>query len=123
VEKRRAFHILSAPFRFLLIGIIFLYQKIVSPALPGSCIYTPTCSTYAIRSLKKHGLLKGFTLAITRIFRCAGGLYTGGEDPVPETFSFASIADRYRKFWRGGKKKDEEGGKDEKLPPGKAGPD
>ena len=116
MDKRKVLSILSAPFRNLLIGLIFLYQKIISPALPGSCIYTPTCSTYAIRSLRTHGLFKGFALAITRIFRCAGGLYTGGDDPVPETFSFAYIGDRYRKFWRGRKK-----GK--QSPSGETGPD
>lgn len=120
MDKRKVFTLLSAPFRYILIGIIYLYQKIISPALPGSCIYTPTCSTYAIRSLKRHGLFKGLSLAITRIFRCAGGLYTGGDDPVPETFSFSYIADRYKKFWRG-----RENGPEKKTdsPSGEAGPD
>ena len=47
----------------------------------------------------QHGVLKGLILAITRIFRCAGGLYTGGRDPVPEEFSFDYIGGAYKRFW------------------------
>jgi len=46
-----------------------------------------------------HGILKGLLLAVTRIFRCAGGLFTGGEDPVPEKFSYGYITGAYRSFW------------------------
>ena len=65
-----------------LIGIIFLYQKIISPYLPPSCRYTPTCSQYGIEALKKYGPLKGSWLTIKRISRCHpwGG---HGYDPVP----------------------------------------
>jgi len=66
-------------------GIIFLikvYQKVISPWTPASCRYTPTCSAYAIEAFQKHGLWKGFLLAIKRISSCHpwGG---NGYDPVP----------------------------------------
>ncbi|HUX11381.1 MAG TPA: membrane protein insertion efficiency factor YidD [Spirochaetia bacterium] len=79
---------------------ILAYQKLISPGLPGSCIYSPTCSTYAREAIMRHGILKGLLLGITRLFRCAGGLYTGGDDPVPDRFSFRHIGRQYRLFWR-----------------------
>jgi len=70
--------IVIAPFVFLIRG----YQKFISPILPSSCRYTPTCSHYAIEALKTHGLLRGGWLATKRIVSCNpwGG---SGHDPVP----------------------------------------
>ena len=70
--------ILSFPF----IGLIKLYQWIISPWLGSKCRYTPTCSHYGIEALKKYGPLKGLWLTIKRISRCHpwGG---HGYDPVP----------------------------------------
>jgi putative membrane protein insertion efficiency factor len=67
---------------FILIIPIKIYQYTISPMLGASCRYTPTCSTYAIQALKKHGPLKGTYLAIKRILKCNpwGG---HGHDPVP----------------------------------------
>lgn len=61
---------------------IYFYRYSISPMLPASCRYTPTCSQYAIAALKKHGPFKGLWLAIKRIGRCHpwGG---SGYDPVP----------------------------------------
>lgn len=47
----------------------------------------------------RHGVFKGLLLAVTRVFRCAGGLFTGGRDPVPAKFSFDYIGGAYRQFW------------------------
>jgi putative membrane protein insertion efficiency factor len=62
--------------------IIRGYQLFISPALPSSCRYIPTCSEYAIEALRKYGLFKGGWLAIKRVSRCHpwGG---SGHDPVP----------------------------------------
>ena len=62
--------------------LIKFYQNIISPWTPASCRYTPTCSTYAVKALKKHGLRKGGLLALKRIGGCHpwGG---NGYDPVP----------------------------------------
>lgn len=65
-----------------LIGLVKFYQMSISPLLPDSCRYTPTCSEYAVQALRKYGLLKGSYLAAKRIARCNpwGG---HGHDPVP----------------------------------------
>lgn len=59
-----------------------LYQWFISPILPQSCRYTPTCSTYTIEAIKEWGPLKGGYLGIKRILSCNpwGGM---GNDPVP----------------------------------------
>ncbi len=66
-----------------LIFIIRVYRRVISPFLPPSCIYTPTCSAYTEEALRKHGALKGLILAIKRISRCHPW-HKGGFDPVPE---------------------------------------
>jgi len=67
----------------LLIAMIRFYQKYISPLKrTSSCIYTPTCSLYAIQALEKYGLFKGAYLAIRRILRCHP-FHEGGYDPVP----------------------------------------
>jgi putative membrane protein insertion efficiency factor len=86
--------------RVLFAAPVFVYQKLISPMLPSSCIYQPTCSHYAIGSIMKHGVLRGMLMSVTRILRCAGGLFEGGLDPVPEVFSFRQIGNDYRRFWR-----------------------
>jgi putative membrane protein insertion efficiency factor len=70
-----------------IILIIKVYQALVSPLLPASCRFYPSCSAYAIDALKKHGVIKGLYLAVRRILRCHP-LNDGGFDPVPETFHF-----------------------------------
>jgi hypothetical protein len=102
-------HVLNAilkGLRWLVTLPILIYQYLISPALPGACIYSPTCSHYSRRAIMRHGVLKGLVLAVTRIFRCAGGLFTGGQDPVPEKFSFGYITGAYRSFWARSKPKD-----------------
>ncbi|OAD91613.1 membrane protein insertion efficiency factor YidD [Aequorivita soesokkakensis] len=71
-------NILTYPFVLLIRG----YQNFISPLLPSSCRYTPTCSHYAVEALQTHGLLKGGWLAAKRIASCNpwGG---SGYDPVP----------------------------------------
>ncbi|HFH9837500.1 TPA: membrane protein insertion efficiency factor YidD [Streptococcus suis] len=69
----------------LLIGLVRLYQKLISPLFPPSCRYHPTCSNYMIEAINKHGL-KGVLMGLARIGRCHP-FVEGGEDPVPEIFS------------------------------------
>ncbi|WP_455107077.1 membrane protein insertion efficiency factor YidD [Porphyromonas sp.] len=66
---------------FLLLPIYF-YKGAISPLTPPSCRFTPSCSTYAVEALRRHGPFKGLYLAIRRILRCHpwGG---SGYDPVP----------------------------------------
>ena len=67
---------------FPLILLVKIYQSIISPLFPPTCRYSPTCSEYAIQSLKKYGLIKGVSLSIKRILNCHpwGG---SGYDPIP----------------------------------------
>lgn len=61
---------------------IRFYQLSISPMLPASCRFVPSCSQYALEAILKHGIFKGGWLAIKRIGRCHpwGG---SGYDPVP----------------------------------------
>jgi len=70
--------ILALPF----ILIVRIYQLIISPILPSTCRFAPTCSQYTLEALKKYGIFKGLWLGIKRIGRCHpwGG---SGFDPVP----------------------------------------
>lgn len=69
--------------RQFVIILLKLYRKYISP-LKGrpTCIYTPTCSLYAIQALEKYGIFKGTYLAIRRVLRCHP-YAKGGYDPVP----------------------------------------
>lgn len=68
--------------RKLIIGLIRLYQAGLSPLLPASCRFTPTCSEYAAEAVDRFGAWKGSLLAARRLLRChpLGGK---GFDPVP----------------------------------------
>jgi len=59
-----------------------VYQVTLAWALGGHCRFTPSCSHYALEAIEKHGILKGWTLAMWRLMRCQP-LCKGGHDPVP----------------------------------------
>ncbi|MBK6626640.1 MAG: membrane protein insertion efficiency factor YidD [Flavobacteriales bacterium] len=65
-----------------MIGLIRLYQFTLSPLLPGACRYTPSCSTYGVEALRRHGPFRGGWLTLKRFLSCHpwGG---HGHDPVP----------------------------------------
>lgn len=66
----------------ILLAMVRVYRKYISPLLPPSCRFTPTCSEYAMEAISKHGAFKGSLLALWRILRC-NPLCKGGYDPVP----------------------------------------
>ena len=66
----------------VLTTVIRLYQYLLSPLLPASCRYHPTCSQYALEAIRKHGAVKGVVLGLRRILRCHP-FHRGGYDPVP----------------------------------------
>lgn len=68
--------------RFLLVLIRF-YRRGISPLLPASCRYTPSCSAYTEQAIQRFGAMRGSWLAARRLLRCHpwGG---SGYDPVPE---------------------------------------
>jgi hypothetical protein len=69
--------------RTILVILIKGYRLLISPMLPPSCRFYPSCSSYAIEALERHGLLRGGWLAIRRVGRCHP-FCEGGIDPVPE---------------------------------------
>lgn len=79
---REIYQAIRKLFIWLLLLPIRFYRRYLSPLLPPSCRFTPTCSQYAMEAIKKHGPIKGLALAIWRILRCNpwGG---SGYDPVP----------------------------------------
>jgi hypothetical protein len=66
----------------LVLGLISLYKRIVSPLLPSACRFYPTCSQYAYGAVEKHGVVRGGWLAAKRLARCHP-FNPGGFDPVP----------------------------------------
>jgi putative membrane protein insertion efficiency factor len=68
-------------FKNLLIFIIKIYQKIISPLKKPSCRFYPTCSQYAVEAISKYGALRGSVKAIKRILKCHP-FNPGGYDPV-----------------------------------------
>lgn len=68
--------------RTVLILFVRMYQIVLSPLLPASCRYYPSCSTYAIEALERHGALRGGWLTLRRLGRC-NPFRPGGYDPVP----------------------------------------
>ncbi len=73
--------LLALPRRVLVL-VIRGYQKVISPALPPSCRFYPSCSQYAIEAIARHGALRGSWLAARRLARCHP-FHPGGVDPVP----------------------------------------
>jgi putative membrane protein insertion efficiency factor len=71
--------------RNLLVRMIRIYQKLVSPGLGANCRYSPTCSSYAAEAVTRFGVVKGVWLGMKRIGRCHP-LRDGGYDPVPENW-------------------------------------
>jgi uncharacterized protein len=68
--------------KWLALGMIRFYQRFLSPLLPASCRFYPTCSHYTYEAIQIHGVIRGTWLGIKRISRCHP-MNPGGYDPVP----------------------------------------
>lgn len=77
----------SAPARVLM-GLIRLYQRFISPLKPPSCRFYPSCSQYALGAVRNHGAMKGLGLTLSRLSRCHP-FHPGGLDPVPPNLPVA----------------------------------
>jgi putative membrane protein insertion efficiency factor len=67
---------------YMMIGLVRLYQLLISPLFPPSCRHIPTCSQYTIEAIELHGPFKGFWLGMKRISKCHPW-GSSGYDPVP----------------------------------------
>lgn len=77
----------------ILLLFVKFYRKFISPLKPPCCKYYPTCSTYALTALEKHGALKGSVLAAWRLARC-NPFSLGGVDHVPDEFFLYTLKSR-----------------------------
>jgi len=67
--------------RVILISLLKFYKAVISPWLPPSCRFVPTCSEYAREAIERHGALRGSGMAVWRLLRCQP-FSAGGYDPV-----------------------------------------
>jgi putative membrane protein insertion efficiency factor len=73
---------LQLPLTWLFILLIRCYQVVISPGLPSSCRFAPSCSQYALDAIRRHGAIRGGLLGAWRLLRCHPW-HPGGYDPVP----------------------------------------
>jgi putative membrane protein insertion efficiency factor len=66
----------------VVMAMIRFYQRVISPAFPPSCRFTPTCSEYTRQAVEKYGVAKGLWLGLNRLLKCHP-FHPGGYDPVP----------------------------------------
>jgi hypothetical protein len=71
-----------SPAGWLLIGLLTVYRRFISPLLGPRCRFYPSCSAYALEAVQLHGALRGSWLAVRRLSRCHP-FHAGGLDPVP----------------------------------------
>ncbi|PYS87659.1 MAG: membrane protein insertion efficiency factor YidD [Acidobacteria bacterium] len=67
--------------RTILVSLLKFYKAAVSPWLPPSCRFVPTCSEYACEAIQRHGALRGSWMGLRRLLRCHP-FHSGGYDPV-----------------------------------------
>ena len=67
--------------RKVFIGLIQFYRRFLSPMLPPTCRYEPSCSLYTVQAIEKYGVLRGLFMGILRVLRCHP-FARGGFDPV-----------------------------------------
>jgi putative membrane protein insertion efficiency factor len=69
------------PMRFILISLLKFYKAVISPWLPPSCRFVPTCSDYAREAIERHGAVRGSLMGVRRLLKCHP-FHPGGYDPV-----------------------------------------
>ena len=82
LDNRALSEALEKLWRRVLIALIRVYQRLISPLLGPHCRFTPTCSSYGIEALRRFGVIKGSWLTVKRVLKCHP-LHPGGDDPVP----------------------------------------
>lgn len=67
---KKVIKIIGFPFKLVAKALIYFYKLFISPMLPSSCIYKPSCSTYTLQAIERFGVIKGTILGAKRIIRC-----------------------------------------------------
>ncbi|GAA0508002.1 putative membrane protein insertion efficiency factor [Saccharopolyspora subtropica] len=81
-ERLRAPARRPSPLAWVLLAPVHVYRTVISPLLPPTCRFYPSCSAYAVEALTVHGAFRGGWLTLRRLLRC-GPWHPGGLDPVP----------------------------------------
>ncbi|QGK71911.1 membrane protein insertion efficiency factor YidD [Allosaccharopolyspora coralli] len=81
------------PLAWVLLVPVHAYRWVLSPILPPSCRFYPSCSEYAVEALTVHGAFRGSWLTLRRLGKC-GPWHPGGLDPVPPRRHRSSTVDR-----------------------------
>ncbi len=81
-RPKTLWQLVQLPFTWAAILLVRLYQLGISPGLPSSCRFAPSCSQYMLEALQRHHALKGIMLGTWRLLRCHPW-HPGGYDPVP----------------------------------------
>lgn len=68
--------------RAVIISLLKIYKKALSPLLPPACRYYPTCSEYTLQAVSRYGAMRGLWMGLKRLSRCHP-FHAGGLDPVP----------------------------------------
>ncbi len=76
--------ILTFPLEIFSLLLVYLYKILISPMLPKSCKFTPSCSTYCVIAIKRFGVVVGVFYSIKRIFKCSHFSKSKGIDLVPD---------------------------------------
>ena len=76
-------NVITFPIKLCVLGLIYIYKMFISPVIPKSCKFTPTCSSYMILAIKRFGIFRGFFIGFKRILKCNPKSH-GGLDPVPD---------------------------------------
>ncbi len=79
---KKTLEIIFYPLKLFFYLLIYIYKICISPLIPHACMYYPSCSTYFVQALKKHGLFIGSYLGTKRILKCTPNR-KGGVDLVP----------------------------------------
>jgi putative membrane protein insertion efficiency factor len=85
-------------FTLLAKTLIYTYKFVISPFLPKSCRFLPTCSTYSLEAIKKYGFLIGLTLTVQRLLSCHPFSKKEMYYPVPQTLPNNKIIRFFQKF-------------------------
>ena len=89
---KRAFEAARSALVALLLAPVYIYKRLISPALPQRCKYHPTCSAYAVEALRELGPVRGSIVAAWRLLRC-NPFSDGGFDPVSAQTLFKTRID------------------------------